>query len=96
LIKGLSSYDVVQEYRLGTSANVQKIKKALLQKELIDDSIGGIYFIDLVYQLWFQKNILLKEIIFTKHYNHQSWKYRHILMPGEKDGNSISVSLSRC
>lgn len=60
--KGLSSYDVVQEYRLGTSANVQKIKKALLQKELIDDSDGAIYFLDPVYQLWFQKNILLKEI----------------------------------
>ena len=61
--KGLSSYDVVQEYRLGTSANVQKIKKALLQKELIDDSGGAIYFLDPVYQLWFQKNILLKVII---------------------------------
>lgn len=61
--KGLSSKDVVQNYRLGTSANVLKIKKALLQKELIDDSGGTIYFLDPVYQLWYQKNILQKEII---------------------------------
>ena len=60
--KGLSSKDVVQDYRLGTSANVLKIKKALLHKELIDDSGGNIYFLDPVYELWFRKNILQKEI----------------------------------
>jgi len=60
--KGLSSKEVVHEYRLGTSANVLKIKKALLQKELIDDSAGNISFLDPVYQLWFQKFILQKEI----------------------------------
>lgn len=61
--KGLSSKEVLQDYRLGTSANVLKIKKALLQKELIDDSGGGIYFLDPVYLLWYQKNMLNKEII---------------------------------
>ncbi len=62
--KGLSSKDVIQAYRLGTSANVLKIKKALLQKELVDDSEGGIHFLDPVYLLWFRKNILFKEINF--------------------------------
>lgn len=61
--KGLSSKEVVQHYRLGTSANVLKIKKALLQKELIDDGGGTIYFLDPVYQLWYQKNMLQKEIV---------------------------------
>ena len=60
--KGLSSKEVVQEYSLGTSANVLKIKKALLQKELIDDGGGTIDFLDPVYQLWFQKNMLQQEI----------------------------------
>jgi hypothetical protein len=60
--KGLSSKDVVHDYKLGTSANVLKIKKALLQKELIDDSAGSIYFLDPVYELWFQKNILHREV----------------------------------
>ena len=59
--KGLSSKEVVHEYRLGTSANVLKIKKALLQKEPIDDSGGNICFLDPVYQLWFQRYILQKE-----------------------------------
>jgi hypothetical protein len=61
--KGLSSKEVVQDYRLGTSANVLKIKKALLQKELIDESGGAVYFLDPVYELWYQKNMLNKEII---------------------------------
>jgi hypothetical protein len=60
--RGLSSKEVVHDYRLGTSANVLKVKKALLQKELIDDSGGSISFLDPVYQLWFKKNILQKEI----------------------------------
>ena len=60
--KGLSSKEILHEYRLGTSANVLKIKKALLQKELIDDSGGNVIFLDPVYLLWFQKNILQKEI----------------------------------
>ncbi|MBA3674909.1 MAG: ATP-binding protein [Chitinophagaceae bacterium] len=55
---GLSSKEVVHKYRLGTSANVLKIKKALLQKELIDEQPGDIQFLDPMYELWFQKNIL--------------------------------------
>ncbi len=54
---GLSSKVVVHKYLLGTSANVLKIKKALIQKELIDDQ-KGIYFLDPVYELWFKKNML--------------------------------------
>jgi uncharacterized protein len=54
---GLSSKDVVHRYQLGTSANVLKIKKVLIQKELIDDQ-AGIYFLDPVYELWFKKNML--------------------------------------
>lgn len=56
--KGLSSKDVVQNYHLGTSANVLKIKKSLLQKELIDDVGGIITFLDPVYKLWFQRNMI--------------------------------------
>lgn len=59
---GLSSREVMREFNLGTSANVLKIKKALLQKELIDDTSKGIYFLDPVYKLWFQKTVLRQEI----------------------------------
>lgn len=53
----LSSKNIINSYQLGTSANVLKIKKALLQKELIDDGIGKIEFLDPCYELWFQKNM---------------------------------------
>jgi hypothetical protein len=58
---GLSSRDVLHKYQLGTSANVLKIKKVLIQKELIDDT-NGIHFLDPVYQLWFKKNMLHQKI----------------------------------
>ncbi len=58
---GLSSKDVVHKYQLGTSANVLKIKKVLIQKELIDDQ-KGIYFLDPVYELWFKKTLLHQHI----------------------------------
>ena len=58
---GLSSKEIVNKYQLGTSANVLKIKKVLIQKELIDDQ-AGIYFLDPVYELWFKKNMLHQKI----------------------------------
>lgn len=58
---GLSSKETVNKYQLGTSANVLKIKRMLIQKELIDDQ-AGIHFLDPVYELWFKKNILHQKI----------------------------------
>lgn len=54
----LSSTENIQKYQLGTSANVLKIKKALVQKELIDDNIQRIEFLDPVYELWFKRTML--------------------------------------
>ena len=58
---GLSSKEIINKYQLGTSANVLKIKRVLIQKELIDDQ-AGIYFLDPVYELWFKKNMLHQKI----------------------------------
>ena len=58
---GLSSRDVLHKYQLGTSANALKIKKGLIQKELIEDT-NGIHFLDPVYELWFKKNMLRQKI----------------------------------
>lgn len=54
----LSSTDVLNRYGLGTSANVSKIKKYLRTKEFIDIRSGEVSFIDPVYELWFQREIL--------------------------------------
>ncbi|MBK9400040.1 MAG: ATP-binding protein [Bacteroidetes bacterium] len=47
-----SSRDMLEKYKLGTSANVLKIKHALQQREIIDIDGGKIEFLDPVYKNW--------------------------------------------
>jgi len=56
--KNLTSVETLQKYRIGTSANVIKIKKHLLNAEIIDVRNREVTFIDPVYELWFRKEIL--------------------------------------
>ncbi len=53
--KQLSSMEVLQEYRLGTSANVVRIKESLADKEIIDIYAGRIEFIDPAYRYGLMK-----------------------------------------
>ncbi|MFN2396165.1 MAG: ATP-binding protein, partial [Bacteroidales bacterium] len=48
----LSSKETLKKYRLGTSANIQRIKQALINKEIIDTSPGGIQLLDPVFGFW--------------------------------------------
>ena len=50
-----NSAEVIHKYALGTSGNVTKIKKVLINKEIIDISNGSISFLDPVFRLWFLK-----------------------------------------
>jgi hypothetical protein len=56
--KNLSSAETLKKYALGTSANVVKAKKYLLNAEIIDIRNKEVSFIDPVYELWFRKEIL--------------------------------------
>lgn len=47
-----SSKEVIQNYKLGTSANVSRIKKALINKEIIEIHRNNIEFIDPMYKHW--------------------------------------------
>jgi hypothetical protein len=49
-VEQLSSKATIQEYRLGTSANVLKVKKALVNKEIIDIQNGTVTFLDPFYR----------------------------------------------
>ena len=49
-----TSKKVVDKYKLGTSANIIKVIKALDKKEIIDSEYKPIEFIDPAFQLWFQ------------------------------------------
>lgn len=48
----LSSKDVINKYKLGTSANVTRMKNALIGKEVIDQLDGNIYILDSIYRAW--------------------------------------------
>ena len=49
----LSSAETLRNYHLGTSGNVNRIKQALVNKEVIDITPQRIEFIDPLFKLWF-------------------------------------------
>lgn len=51
-----SSKDTIQEYGLGTSANVLRIKQALVNKEIIDIQGDTIELIDPMFKYWLKKH----------------------------------------
>lgn len=52
-----SRKEVIDTYRLGSSANVQRIKKALAQRELIDIEGRKVVLNDPVFKLWLEREI---------------------------------------
>lgn len=58
----LSSKETINTYNLGTSANVSKVKEALLKREIIDLQAGNVEFVDPAFELWFRKNILKQKL----------------------------------
>ena len=50
--KMFSSKKTIEKYKLGTSANIPRIKNAMMKKEIIDDSAGKIEILDPVYAIW--------------------------------------------
>ena len=53
-----SSKEVISKYNLGTSANIVRLKNALLQKELIETNGKEIVLADPVFEVWFKKEML--------------------------------------
>ncbi len=56
--KHLNSIENLHKYRLGTSGNVSKNKRVLMEQDIIDIINSNIFFIDPVFEQWFRKNIL--------------------------------------
>ena len=48
----LSARETLEKYRLGTSANIQRIKQALINKEIIDVTPERIELLDPVFGYW--------------------------------------------
>jgi hypothetical protein len=51
----LSSKDTIEKYNLGTSANVNRIKGALIGREIIDEHNGKLTILDPVYAIWLNR-----------------------------------------
>ena len=47
-----SSFRVLSEYRLGTSANITRSRKSLIEKDILDNKAGIISFQDPIYRHW--------------------------------------------
>jgi uncharacterized protein len=58
----LSSKENLQTYRFGTSANVLRIKDALINKEIIDGDNNKYYLLDPMYEHWL-RNIYFKGFV---------------------------------
>ena len=54
---GFTSKEILQKYNLGTSANIIRIKTALLQKELIEIEGKEIALSDPVFAIWLKKEL---------------------------------------
>jgi len=55
-VEGLTSQKTITDYHLNSSANVIQIKKALITKEIIDESVSGKpEILDPLFKIWLRK-----------------------------------------
>jgi hypothetical protein len=54
--KELSSKETIKTYKLGTSANVSRIKQALINKEVVEINGNQVEFLDPLYKSWLIKH----------------------------------------
>ena len=55
---GFLSKEVMDEFRLGTKSNISKVKKILIDRDLVEVRETGLYISDPVFQMWFRKYCL--------------------------------------
>ncbi|MDD5346899.1 MAG: hypothetical protein PHW30_10210, partial [Proteiniphilum sp.] len=59
--KKLSAQQTLLQYRLGTSANVVRVKRGLIESEVLDDSGGELTFLDPMFRHWLEFILFHKE-----------------------------------
>jgi hypothetical protein len=55
-VKTFSATKVLQQYKLGASSNVVRLKQALEKKEIIDTFTGKVEWLDPGFALWFKRH----------------------------------------
>jgi len=58
--KQLTAKETLEKYQLGTSANVVRLKRLLIENEILDDTGEELSFLDPMYKYWLQKNFFKK------------------------------------
>ncbi len=57
---GFGVADVRETYRLGSSSNIAILKKAMINKEIIEQRKDGFYFTDPVLKIWLKRTLLMR------------------------------------
>ena len=55
---GFTTQSVAESYPLGSKSNVDRIKKSLIDKEIITIEKDGVYLADCVFELWFKREMM--------------------------------------
>ncbi len=55
---GFNTQFVVEQYSLGSKSNVDRIKKCLIDRELITIEKEGVFLADCVFELWFKREMM--------------------------------------
>lgn len=55
---GFNTQSVVEQYSLGSKSNVDRIKKCLIDRELITIEKEGVFLADSVFELWFKREMM--------------------------------------
>lgn len=55
---GFASKEISEQFPMGTKSNINRIKAALLDREIIDEDKTGVILADCVFQRWFKREFL--------------------------------------
>lgn len=55
---GFTSQEISRDYPLGTKSNIDRIKHALQDREIITIGKKGVYLSDSVFELWFKREMM--------------------------------------
>jgi hypothetical protein len=56
--KDFTSKDVLETYQLGSKSNISRLKKTLVEKEIIEEEGDTITLADPIFELWFKREYM--------------------------------------
>lgn len=57
IVNEFSQKGIIDKYELGSSANVVRVKNALIKREIIDIAGKNVYFTDVIFKQWLKRNL---------------------------------------